>query len=136
LIWDTFRTFEQSTSYSQSHTMAKLSTVFVALAASALLASANPIAKGNTWPQWNAPEQAKCLYLATNLKPNAIRAIPVNEDGSLSAQGSTTMTGGDGGNELDAPKLTPHAPDALGSQGSVQLADNVGASPCIISSSC
>lgn len=105
--------------------MSKLSAILVALAASALLTSANPIAKGNTWLQWKLPEKAKCLYLATNLKPNSIRALPVNGDGSLSVQGSTTMTGGDGSNEVDPPKLTPHAPDALGSQGSVQLVDDV-----------
>ena len=107
--------------------MARLLTLLIAAAAVASLVTASPVARDNrSNAHWAG--KARYLYLATNVKPNAIRAIPVNEDGSISEQGSTTLTGGDGGNEIDSATNTPHAPDALGSQGSVQLADNVSRS--------
>lgn len=107
--------------------MARLSILLVVTAAGALLVNANPMIKRSLDKSniGHMLEKAKYLYLSTNLKPNAIRAIPVNEDGSISEQGSTTLTGGDGSNEMDSTTHMPHAPDALGSQGSVQLSDNV-----------
>jgi hypothetical protein len=69
-------------------------------------------------------QKAKAVYFMTNLASNAIVALPVSEDGSVSA-GTTTSTGGAGGNLVDAKKGIPNGPDALGSQGSVQVAGDV-----------
>ena len=69
-------------------------------------------------------QKAKALYFMTNLASNSIVALPVAEDGSVSA-GTTTSTGGAGGNLVNAMTSAKNGPDALGSQGSVQVAGNV-----------
>ena len=77
------------------------------------------------WPGhgWGM-QKAKAVYFMNNLASNSIIALPVAEDGSVSA-GTTTPTGGSGGYLVDAVKGTPNGPDALGVQGSVQVVDNV-----------
>jgi hypothetical protein len=69
-------------------------------------------------------EKAKAVYFMTNLASNSIAALPVADDGSVSA-GTMTSTGAAGGNLVDPKKGTPNGPDALASQGSVQVAGNV-----------
>jgi hypothetical protein len=69
-------------------------------------------------------QKAKALYFMTNLASNSIVALPVAEDGSVSA-GTMTSTGGAGGNLVNAMTGAKNGPDALGSQGSVQVAGNV-----------
>ena len=66
------------------------------------------------------------LYFMTNQASNSIVALPIAEDGSVSA-GTTTSTGGSGGFLVDAMKGTPNGPDALGCQGAVQVVDHVRA---------
>lgn len=79
-------------------------------------------------------EKAKAVYFMTNLDSNTVVALPVADDGSVSA-GTMTLTGGAGGNLVDAMKGTPNGPDALGSQGSVQVEKNVShkldSQPCL-----
>ena len=78
-----------------------------------------------SWPGYGGGvEKAKAVYFMTNLASNSIVALPVAEDGSVSA-GTRTSTGAAGGNLVDAKKGTPNGPDALGSQGSVQVAGDV-----------
>ena len=77
------------------------------------------------WPgHGGGMEKAKAVYFMTNLASNSIVALPVAEDGSVSA-GTMTSTGAAGGNLVDPKKGTPNGPDALASQGSVQVVGNV-----------
>jgi hypothetical protein len=77
------------------------------------------------WPgHGGGMEKAKAVYFMTNLASNSIVALPVAEDGSVSA-GTMTSTGAAGGNLVDPMKGTPNGPDALASQGSVQVAGSV-----------
>jgi hypothetical protein len=77
------------------------------------------------WPGYGGGmEKAKAVYFMTNLASNSIAALPVADDGSVSA-GTMTSTGAAGGNLVDPKKGTPNGPDALASQGSVQVAGNV-----------
>jgi len=78
-----------------------------------------------SWPGYGGgTEKAKAVYFMTNLASNSIVALPVADDGSVSA-GTMTSTGAAGGNLVDAKKGTPNGPDALASQGCVQVAGNV-----------
>lgn len=78
-------------------------------------------------PGWNK-QTARAIYFMTNLPSNSIVALPVAEDSSVSA-GTTTSTEGAGGNLVDPVKGTKNGPDALGSQGSVQVVGDVCGSP-------
>lgn len=60
----------------------------------------------------------------TNEGDNAVVALPVGKDGSLSTW-TTASTGGAGGSLVSPTDGTPDGPDALGSQGSVQVADHM-----------
>jgi hypothetical protein len=71
-----------------------------------------------------SPAKAKAIYFMTNEAENAVVALPMSLNGTL-ATGTTTSTGGAGGSEVSMTDGTPNGPDALGSQGSVQVADNV-----------
>ena len=66
---------------------------------------------------------AKAIYFMTNAAKNAIVALKVAADGTLS-DGSITATGGAGMNGVDS-KGAPAAPDALFSQGAVKVAESV-----------
>lgn len=70
------------------------------------------------------PRPAKAVYFMTNEAQNAVVALPVGMNGSL-AMGTTTSTGGAGGSQVSMTDGTSNGPDALGSQASVQVADNV-----------
>ena len=76
-------------------------------------------------PRWGALP-AKAVYFMTNEAQNAVVALPVSKDGSLSTW-TMTATGAAGGSLVSAMDGTPDGPDALGSQGSVQVADDVSA---------
>jgi hypothetical protein len=67
---------------------------------------------------------AKAVYFMTNEAENAVVALPVGMNGSI-AMGTTTSTGGAGGSQVSETDGAPNGPDALGSQASVQVADNV-----------
>ena len=76
------------------------------------------------WGPWGGPKPAKAVYVMTNdVDSNAIIAMSVGNDGSLSG-GSTTATGGKGGNLIGADGM-PDFPDALSVQDSVNSAGNV-----------
>ena len=76
------------------------------------------------WGPWGGPQPAKAVYVMTNdVDSNAIIAMSVGSDGSLSG-GSTTATGGKGGNLIGATGM-PDFPDALSVQDSVNKAGNV-----------
>ncbi len=68
---------------------------------------------------------ARAVYFMTNTASNSIVALSVAADGTIATIGSVTPTGGSGGNLVDPMKLTPNGPDALGSQGSIQVVENV-----------
>ena len=89
--------------------------VFAALAATV---SCRP-----SHPRWGA-HPAKAVYFMTNEAQNAVVALSVAKDGSLSTW-TMTATGAAGGSLVSATDGTPNGPDALGSQGSVQVTDNV-----------
>jgi hypothetical protein len=66
----------------------------------------------------------KAIYMLSNDESNAVLALPICENGLLSA-GTLTATGGKGGNGVDGSTKQPAAPDALFSQGSLTVAGNV-----------
>ena len=68
--------------------------------------------------------QAKAIYLLTNDASNAVIALKVNRDGTLS-QGSITPTGGKGANEINVMTGMPAGPDALSSQSALTIAGSV-----------
>ena len=76
-----------------------------------------------------ANDKANVVYFMTNAAENAIVALRVAPDGTIESVGSITPTGGIGGNLVSPVDLTPDGPDALGSQGSVQVEGNVSLLP-------
>ena len=71
-----------------------------------------------------AKVSAKAIYFMTNEAQNSIVALPVHKNGTLS-QGTITLTGGKGAQEVSAMTGQPNAPDGLASQGSVRVAGDV-----------
>lgn len=71
-----------------------------------------------------AVKSAKAVYLITNDVQNAIVALTVNADGTLS-KGSTTLTGGQGASGIDGAKNATAGPDALFSQSAIKVDGNV-----------
>ena len=69
----------------------------------------------------------KAVYFITNDDVNAVAALPIGNDGTLS-QGTVTETGGAGSIALDADKQ-PATPDALVGQSALTIAGNVGTLP-------
>ena len=83
------------------------------------------------WPSWGSGyDDAKALYFMTNTATNAIVAIPIGQDGfpDVSAK-TTTATGGMGGNTVSTTNGSKNGPDALNSQGSLQVAGDVSSHP-------
>lgn len=70
------------------------------------------------------PSGPKAVYFLSNSKENSVISLAVASDGTLS-EGSTTPTGGKGGNGIDGMTNEPSGPDALFSQGAVSVAGNV-----------
>ena len=68
---------------------------------------------------------ARAVYFMTNTASNSIVALNVAADGTIADIGSITPTGGSGGNLVNPMTFAPDGPDALGSQGSVQVVENV-----------
>ncbi|KAF2102270.1 hypothetical protein NA57DRAFT_64801 [Rhizodiscina lignyota] len=66
---------------------------------------------------------ARAAYLITNDAENAIVALPINSDGTLS-KGIVTATGGKGSNVLIPGGTAKQAPDALVAQASLVLVGN------------
>ncbi|KAJ9608225.1 hypothetical protein H2200_007213 [Cladophialophora chaetospira] len=66
---------------------------------------------------------AKAIYLITNDASNAVAAVPIGADGTLS-KGTLTATGGAGGNSIDGATKEPAAPDALVGQSALTIAGN------------
>ena len=90
----------------------KVSTIFVAALASGARA----------WSIWRP--SGNVLYITTNNAANAIAAIPIGRDGTLSA-GQLTYTGGSGANFVEMATGAIARPDALDSQSSLTMAGNV-----------
>ncbi|KAH7069563.1 hypothetical protein BKA63DRAFT_605974 [Paraphoma chrysanthemicola] len=84
---------------------------------------ANPNAGACAAPQQpDAMTVGKAVYFLTNDKENAVVALPISADGTLS-NGTMTKTGGAGSIALDA-KMQPAVPDALVGQSSLTVAGN------------
>lgn len=66
----------------------------------------------------------KAVYFQSNEQHNAIVSIPIGHDGMLYG-GAVTATGGMGSDSIDGATKKPAGPDALSSQGSVVVSDNV-----------
>ncbi|KAI1172537.1 hypothetical protein F4777DRAFT_561360 [Nemania sp. FL0916] len=67
------------------------------------------------------PQTGKALYFISNDSPNTIVALPLSEDGTLSA-GTTTPSGGDGAVSFKGQVGVSAKPDGLVSQSSVAIA--------------
>ncbi|KAI1610839.1 hypothetical protein EDD36DRAFT_304840 [Exophiala viscosa] len=63
----------------------------------------------------------KAVYLITNDQQNAVAALPIAADGTLSA-GTITLTGGAGSNAIDGATEQPATPDALIGQSALTIA--------------
>lgn len=83
--------------------------------------------EGAAVPRWGWQGQcrAKTAYFMTNNGNNAIIAIDVADDGTLSQVASTTPTGGLGAATINGMNNMPAGPDALSSQGSLEVSGNV-----------
>lgn len=72
----------------------------------------------------------KAVYFLTNEEQNAVAAVPISKDGTLSG-GTTMCTGGKGSNSIDGTTNEPAQPDPLVSQSSLSLAGNVCSPPIL-----
>lgn len=70
------------------------------------------------------PQTGTALYLISNNAPNTIVALPINEDGTLSA-GTITPSEGDGAVSFARQVGVPAMPDGLVSQSSLTIAGQV-----------
>jgi hypothetical protein len=66
----------------------------------------------------------KALYFLTNNKQNAVVALPIGMDGTLS-EGTVTATGGMGSNSIDGATNETTGPDALVGQAALTIAGQV-----------
>lgn len=71
---------------------------------------------------WNSV--GKAIYFISNDADNAVVALPIKSDGTVS-MGSKTPTGGEGSNIATNGTSMRQAPDSLGSQGSVTAVGEV-----------
>lgn len=69
----------------------------------------------------------KAVYFLTNDEENAVVALPISADGTLS-NGSVTKTGGAGSIAINGATMQPGVPDALVGQSSLTVAENVSCS--------
>ncbi|KAF2690690.1 hypothetical protein K458DRAFT_426147 [Lentithecium fluviatile CBS 122367] len=65
----------------------------------------------------------KAVYFLTNDAENAVVALPIGKDGTLSA-GTVTKTGGAGANSIDGATKQPAVPDALVGQSALTVVGN------------
>ncbi|KAK9318982.1 hypothetical protein V1517DRAFT_267055 [Lipomyces orientalis] len=82
-----------------------------------LLAAAQPYRHGG----WKKVPVGKAIYFLTNDAVNAVVAVPVAADGTLS-YGTVTGTGGAGSSSISGSTMMPSAPDALLSQNALTIA--------------
>ena len=80
----------------------------------------------NTVPHTATEQDAgpKAIYFLTNDAKNAVVALPIGCDGTVS-HGSVTGTGGKGSNSIDMNTNLPAAPDALSSQSALTVSGQV-----------
>jgi len=78
-------------------------------------------------PGSKSPTAPKAIYLITNDQSNAVAALPVAADGTLS-MGTVTPIGGQGSVFINAATGQPNTPDALSSQSAVTRVGNVSQS--------
>ena len=100
--------------------MVTLSNVFLCLAFSAF-GFGTPT---NKQPLSRSPSTAKAVYFLANQQPNAVVALKVNSDGTLT-DGSITMTGGDGVTGMPLANGLPPGNGTLFGQGAVTVAGQV-----------
>lgn len=74
--------------------------------------------------QQNAVAVGKAVYFLTNGATNAVVALPIGKDGTLS-NGTVTKTGGAGSIAINGRTGQPGLPDALVGQSSVTVVGNV-----------
>jgi hypothetical protein len=98
----------------------KLSLLFAVLAT--LGQTAPSIPRNTHWGQHKTT--GKAVYFITNEAENAVVAVPIKSDGSLSTA-RVTKTGGAGGVMLDAASGELQLPDGLASQSSLTVVGNV-----------
>jgi hypothetical protein len=72
----------------------------------------------------SCPQIGKAVYFISNDSPNTIVALPINEDGTLSA-GTVTRSGGNGAVSFHNTPGVPAKPDGLVSQSSITIAGQV-----------
>ncbi|EKG19145.1 hypothetical protein MPH_03515 [Macrophomina phaseolina MS6] len=72
---------------------------------------------------WSPKRAGKAIYLLTNDAQNAVIAVPIAADGTLSG-GTVTATSGGGANSIDGATNTSAAPDALVGQSALTVAGN------------
>lgn len=66
----------------------------------------------------------EAIYFITNNAENAVVAVSIGDNGTLSG-GTVTLTSGKGSNSIDGTTHQPAGPDALVSQGAVDVAEKV-----------
>ena len=84
------------------------------------VATASPVQSRNI----GAPKHAKAIYFLTNDAVNAVVALPITSDGTLS-KGTITATGGNGSNAVGGKAMEPLTPDALVGQSALTISGNV-----------
>jgi hypothetical protein len=89
----------------------------------ALSASALPNNFGRRDDRGDADDRG-AVYFLTNGAQNSVAALHAGRDGKLS-DGTVTVTGGAGGNAVNAMTGVPAGPDALFSQQPLTVVDNV-----------
>ncbi|KAK2601436.1 hypothetical protein N8I77_010885 [Diaporthe amygdali] len=96
------------------------------LAPSTIQVSARPAKScGKSMGGQAQPANGKAIYMLSNQASNSVVAVPIANDGSLDAAGSSsTSTGGCGANGVDGETNQPAAPDALFSQSALTVAGN------------
>lgn len=77
-----------------------------------------------------SPTVGKAIYFLTNDAQNAVVALPIAADGTLS-NGTVTATNGAGSNAIDGTTNQTSAPDALVGQSSLTIAGNVRFPPTL-----
>jgi hypothetical protein len=109
--------------------MHSLPILFLYLLSLALGGEGGPIKARNAR---NSVATGKAIYFITNNDVNAVVALPIANDGTLS-QGTVTETGGAGSVAVNADGQ-PATPDALVSQSALTVVDKVGTIPsCFVS---
>ncbi|KAI1370560.1 hypothetical protein F4677DRAFT_350502 [Hypoxylon crocopeplum] len=74
-------------------------------------------------PASDCKATGKAVYLLTNDAVNSVVALPIKDDGTLTA-GTVTPSGGKGSNSIDGATMKPAGPDALVSQSALTIAGN------------